>query len=69
MKFLTGKDYPWLCEKCKDAVDTSAIYLREGGADTDDPEAPLMFAADHNWLCSGRECCSGIDEEKQQKGG
>jgi len=30
--------------------------LKNYGADTDDIEAPIGFAADHGWLCGGREC-------------
>jgi len=54
--FLVGKDYPHVCQACKDAVDRAADFLKNFGPDTDDPEAPMMYAADHGWLCGGREC-------------
>lgn len=54
-EFYVGKDYPSLCDPCKTAVDDAAMLLGEGvGGDTDDPEAPLMFAGDHGWFCAGR---------------
>lgn len=61
VEFLTGKDYPHLCKKCQDAIDTAVIYFREGAPDTDDPEAPCDYAYDHGWLCSSRgyDGCEG----------
>ena len=53
--FLTGKDYPWLCEQCKAMVDQCVDLVRMG-TDTDDDEAPIMFAYDHKLMCGGHEC-------------
>jgi len=55
IQFLTGKDYPHVCNACKMAIDQCVELVREG-EDTDDIEAPLNFAADHNMLCGGRHC-------------
>jgi hypothetical protein len=56
--FLTGKDYPWICEQCKTMVDQCVDLVRMG-TDTDDDEAPIMFAYDHKLMCGGHECESG----------
>ena len=55
MKFYTGKDYPHMCEKCRSMID-QCVELVTMGPDTDDNEAPLMFAADHKLLCGGGTC-------------
>jgi hypothetical protein len=55
IQFLTGKDYPDLCPACQSAIDQSVELVREG-EDTNDQEAPLNFAGDHNMLCGGRTC-------------
>lgn len=55
MEYLTGKDYPWLCSKCRATVD-GVVELVEMGPDTDDNEAPLMYVGDHHLFCGGREC-------------
>ncbi len=51
MEFLTGKDYPWVCEKCRAAIDAAALLFEGDQEDTDDNEAPLMYAGDHGMLC------------------
>ena len=55
MEFRTGKDYPWMCEGCRAAVD-QCVDAVEIGPDTDDEEAPLMLAGDMRLLCGGGEC-------------
>ena len=55
MEYLTGKDYPWFCSKCRATVD-SMVELVEMGPDTDDNEAPLMRIGDLGLFCGGREC-------------
>lgn len=55
MEFLTGKDYPHLCQTCRDTITAIAICLDEG-EDTDNEEAPCDFVYDHAMLCGGREC-------------
>ena len=58
-RFLTGKDYPWLCPKCQKAVDDIALmYIMGMFPDTDDNEAPIVKAGDLGRLCGlgGREC-------------
>jgi len=55
MEYLTGKDYPWLCSRCRAAID-GVVELVEMGPDSDDNEAPLMSVGDLNLFCGGREC-------------
>jgi hypothetical protein len=55
MEFYTGKDYPHLCSKCQQTID-DCVALVHIGADTDDNEAPIMFAYDHKLMCGGHEC-------------
>jgi hypothetical protein len=55
MEFYTGKDYPHLCDKCKATIDQCVDLVQEG-EDTDDNEAPLMFAGDHRLMCGGHAC-------------
>ena len=55
MKFYTGKDYPHLCDGCKATIDQCVDLVQEG-EDTDDNEAPLMFAYDHKLMCGGHQC-------------
>lgn len=51
MRYLRGRDYPHLCEKCRDAIDKAwELYTSGVMPDTDDPEAPIMYAGDHGWL-------------------
>ena len=70
MEFLTGKDYPWMCEGCRAAVDECAEAMAErvswGDGDvesgrllidlTEDNEAPLVLAYDRRLFCGGGEC-------------
>ncbi len=56
MEFLTGKDYPELCGKCRAAIDAAALLFEGDQEDTDDNEAPLMYAGDHRMLCGGGDC-------------
>ena len=55
MRFLVGKDYGHLCSRCQSAIDLCIEIVLEG-PDTDDEEAPFMFAADHMLLCGGSTC-------------
>lgn len=57
MEFLTGKDYPWVCEYCQATITQMAQMFAEGEMeDTDDPEAACMFMYD-NWMyCGGQTC-------------
>jgi hypothetical protein len=75
MEFLTGKDYPWLCEGCRSAVDQCAeeMAVRVSWSDGDvvsgrllidlaDQEAPMMLVGDRGMFCGGHECgcdCQG----------
>jgi hypothetical protein len=61
MEFLTGKDYPHLCPACQIAVD-NCLDLVMFGSDTDDPEAPCMYAYDHNMFCGGSSCDNRTDD-------
>ena len=57
MDYLTGKEYSWLCDKCKTAIDDIAHQFNEGlMPDSDDPEAPAMFVYDRGLYCGGKEC-------------
>ncbi len=55
MRFLTGKDYPELCEACRHMVDMVVDLVIEG-PDTDDEEAPINFVYDHHLFCGGDHC-------------
>lgn len=57
MEYLTGKDYPHLCERCRAAIDDIAAMFNEGEmADDDDEEAPCMYVYDHRMYCGGGQC-------------
>jgi ribosomal protein S27AE len=69
MKFYAGTDYPWLCGKCRVAVDqcVEEIEARVALGDEDlvsgrviidltDNEAPIELAGDRRMLCDGGEC-------------
>lgn len=56
MDFIT--EYPHLCPDCQRMIKAVAEALQEG-PDTDDPEAPAMYAYDHNMYCGGHECIGG----------
>ena len=60
VKFYTGKDYPELCDRCRATID-KCVTLVKFGEDTDDNEAPAMFAYDHNLMCGGYECVSEVN--------
>jgi|TARA_R100000234_G_scaffold116875_1_gene94483 hypothetical protein len=54
MKYLTGKDYPELCNKCTVAIDNAFELITLGLAREDyleDPEGPSMLAYDKRWTC------------------
>ena len=54
MKYLIGKDYPDLCQKCQDAIDSGyemIITLCTSEEYIEDSEGPSMFAYDRGWLC------------------
>jgi hypothetical protein len=55
MEFLTGKDYPHLCEICQSQIDSIASIM-EDLEDTDDEEFPCNFVYDNNLFCGGQEC-------------
>ena len=55
--FLTGEDYPHLCEKCRQTISSIAEMFIEGlMPDTDDNEAPIMYVYDHRMYCGGSSC-------------
>ncbi len=54
--FLTGKDYPYLCDTCRATIDQIALLFNGDQADTDDPEAPAMMVYDQRLYCGGHEC-------------
>mgnify|MGYP003152029269 CR=1 FL=1 len=55
IRFYTGKDYPDLCNKCRTTID-KCVDLVHMGADTDDKEAPAMYAYDNKLFCGGHDC-------------
>jgi len=56
VQFLTGKDYPHLCQYCQEAIDDMAYIIKYHGEDTDDTEAPVTRAYDYDMLCGGNVC-------------
>ena len=55
MRYYGGKDYPWLCSECQHAVDDALQLFVDGlMPDTDDEEAPCMYAYDAGWLHSSK---------------
>ena len=63
MEFLTGKDYPWVCEKCCAAIDAAALLFNGDQPDTDDEEAPAMYVYDHKMYCGGHSCKQTQNDE------
>lgn len=61
MKYLTGKNYHWLCERCRATVD-SVVSLVIEGPDTDDDEAPINFVYDNGLYCGGYTCVNRPEE-------
>ena len=55
MKYLTGKDYPWVCTNCRSMIDAAVLLITEG-PDTDDEEAPANFVYDHGLYCGKYNC-------------
>lgn len=58
-KFLTGKDYPWLCSQCQQQIDL-VVGLMDDLPDTDDEEGPCMYVYDNAMFCGGTECKNRI---------
>tara|TARA_A100001201_G_scaffold31034_1_gene33560 strand:+ start:316 stop:564 length:249 start_codon:yes stop_codon:yes gene_type:complete len=57
MKYLTGKDYPHLCDNCQKAIDSAHDLIVDGFVSeqyVDDDEGPCMLAYDRKWL---NDCC------------
>ena len=57
MKYLTGKDYTWLCDDCQKAIDLAHMLIVDGLVSdqyADDNEGPSMLAYDRGLF--GR-CC------------
>lgn len=65
VKFLTGKDYPNLCSSCQKVITDAAQLLTETEPETENTEAPIMYAY-HNRLFCGGHCC--LDPEYNFKG-
>jgi hypothetical protein len=62
IEFLTGKDYPYLCQSCQRIIDNMAEYLRHYGPDTDDTEEPIMLVYDRRLFCGGHYCKESGEE-------
>lgn len=57
VRFLTGDDYPHLCQDCRATISAIAASIFDGDqADTDDNEAPAMYVYDNKMYCGGHEC-------------
>ena len=57
MKYLTGKDYTWLCDNCQKVIDQAHMLIVDGFTNdiyVDDNEGPSMLAYDKGLF--GR-CC------------
>ena len=57
MEYLTGKDYPHLCDNCQTAIDYAHMLIVDGFASeqyVDDDEGPCMLAYDKRWF---NGCC------------
>ena len=57
MKYLTGKDYTWLCDNCQTVIDQAHMLIVDGFTNdiyVDDNEGPSMLAYDKGLF--GR-CC------------
>ncbi len=57
MKYLTGKDYPWLCDNCQKVIDQAHMLIVDGLTSdiyADDNEGACMLAYDKGLF--GR-CC------------
>jgi hypothetical protein len=71
VNYLTGKDYPELCEVCRGAISACAEVVAVGpdvtasGVRKDDEEAPLMYAGDHRMLCGGHICAEREARERK----
>ena len=68
-EYLTGKDYPELCSKCRAAIDGAATILFEFGAIEnnlyfENSEAPCDYAYDKRWLCL--DGCEGDKPELKE---
>ena len=56
--YLTGKNYTWLCENCRKAIDDAHSLIIDGLVDEqyiDDFEGPCMLAYDKGWF-RGCDC-------------
>ena len=60
MNYLTGKDYPHLCDNCQKAIDDAYDLIVDGYVSeeyVDDDEGPCMLAYDKRWLSDDSSCC------------
>tara|TARA_R100001015_G_C4615050_1_gene171009 strand:+ start:501 stop:728 length:228 start_codon:yes stop_codon:yes gene_type:complete len=66
IEYLTGKDYPWLCDKCREAIDTAYdLIIMTGSVEINhifseyigDNEGPCMLAYDKGLLCYAAFSC------------
>lgn len=57
-KYLTGKDYPWLCPSCQAQID-ALVDQADEMADTDNPEFACDWLYDRRRFCGGARCYKG----------
>tara|TARA_Y100001937_G_scaffold94395_1_gene128027 strand:+ start:317 stop:499 length:183 start_codon:yes stop_codon:yes gene_type:complete len=60
MQYLTSKDYPNLCDRCKKAIDDAHELIVMNFVSEeyiDDDEGPSMLAYDKGWLSDDSRCC------------
>ena len=57
IEYLTGKDYPWLCDSCRATI-TSLASEMDNMDDlyTSDEEGPCNIAYDNGMFCEGHRC-------------
>ncbi len=57
VKFVPGKEYTQLCDKCRKVIDEIWEVFNMGVMeDTDDEEAPCNYVYDNALFCGGHEC-------------
>ena len=69
MKYLTGKDYDWLCSKCQIAIDRAYDLIKMGMVSddyADDNEGPCMLAYDKRMFPHADGDCPSEHEEREE---
>ena len=65
MEYLTGDDYPDLCDKCRAAISVIAGICEELPDEyAGDEEGPCNYAYDNGLLCGGNDCAERTYSKK-----